>query len=638
MSKIELPAVTGNNNTSRINDNFKKIEDALNQEVLYRNGYVGEPNEMETNLDMNGKEILNVATGTSDGSLVTKSYVDQGLSLKFDKSGGPLSGPVDMQNNQINNLPNATQPSQPATYAQLLQVESAGDPLLRSELYAPGGAGLIGFQQAGTGAAPRTVESKLGESVSVKDFGAKGDGIADDTNALNEFWAYIKTDLISLYPVSLPFATKNYVIPPGVYRVTSSVNWTALQAWNVQIEANGAVIVGEVNGKSIVDSIGCRGVHIQGLGVIGHPSFTPKSGILIGPVGTNTCGNNKFSDVKIFGNFSISAMHNIGSETTRHDMCYYMNQRGFSMAGDGLHKLGAVSDYQAIRAPGVAVSFTNNAFASCRFENGDKTSTYLDSVYMEATRGWAFDSGCYFLAFDGAGIRIVDATGVYRTSNLKVDGLFETNQAPGLKYVIRVVVGSETQSSAILTSSFTMATPHANVAAIRVETAAGGSLTTGLFSFLDCELKVDNAEYGMTKLFDGSRIAFTGHITCRSSSIINVKDLLRGYGTITTDSPPSIPSTVGNTQLAFTCYGGEVLSGQGVQHMLGGGSEIAFQGGTHPSVRATGAAADVDLRLLGKGAGLVRFGAVTTNADAPVTGYITIKDSSGTTRKLAVIS
>lgn len=525
-------------------------------------------------------------------------------------------------------------PTPIATGAWVLVVDAT----LRGELASSDGAELVGFQQSGTGAVARTADSKLREFVSVKDFGAVGDGITDDSDAINAFWQYVKGDLVNLYPTSLPFAKNKYVIPPGVYRVTKSINWTGLQAWNVHIEASGAIIVGEVNGKSIIDIIGCRGVHVHGLGVVGASSFTPKSGILIGNIGTATCGNNKFEDVKILGNFSIAAMHNIGSETTIHDMCYYMNRRGFSMAGDSLHKLGAVSDYQSLRSPGVAVSFTNNLFTSCRFENADKTSTYLDSVYLEATLGWSFDAGCYFLAFDGACVRIVDATGVYRTSNLKVDGLFETNQAPGLKYVIRVVVGSETQSSAILTSSFTMATPHANVAAIRVETAAGGSLTTGLFSFLDCELKVDNAEYGMTKLFDGSRIAFTGHITCRSSSIINVKDLLRGYGTITTDSPPSIPSTVDNTQLAFTCYGGGVLSGQGVQHMLGGGSEIAFQGGTNPAVRATGAAADVDLRLLGKGAGLVRFGAVTTNADAPVTGYITIKDSSGTTRKLAVIS
>lgn len=66
MSKIELPAVSGNNNTSRINDNFQKIEDALNQEVLYRKGYIGEPNEMETNLDMNSRSILNASKISSN--------------------------------------------------------------------------------------------------------------------------------------------------------------------------------------------------------------------------------------------------------------------------------------------------------------------------------------------------------------------------------------------------------------------------------------------------------------------------------------------------------------------------------------------------------------------------------------------
>lgn len=104
MSKIDLDPITSGYNLSKINNNFQKIEDALNEEVLYRKGYLGEPNEMQTNLDMNGKQILNVTTGTSDGSLVTKGYVDQGLALKFDKSGGTMSGPVDMSSNEILNV------------------------------------------------------------------------------------------------------------------------------------------------------------------------------------------------------------------------------------------------------------------------------------------------------------------------------------------------------------------------------------------------------------------------------------------------------------------------------------------------------------------------------------------------------
>ena len=41
-----------------------------------------------------------------------------------------------------------------------------------------------GFIQSGTGAVQRTVESKLQDTVSVKDFGAVGDGVADDTAAV----------------------------------------------------------------------------------------------------------------------------------------------------------------------------------------------------------------------------------------------------------------------------------------------------------------------------------------------------------------------------------------------------------------------------------------------------------------------
>ena len=53
-----------------------------------------------------------------------------------------------------------------------------------ASLAAPGGSSLVGFLQAGTGATARTVQTKLRETISVKDFGAVGNGIADDTAAV----------------------------------------------------------------------------------------------------------------------------------------------------------------------------------------------------------------------------------------------------------------------------------------------------------------------------------------------------------------------------------------------------------------------------------------------------------------------
>lgn len=68
------------------------------------------------------------------------------------------------------------------------------------------GASLVGFKQVGTGAVDRTVEAKLKEFVSVKDFGAVGDGITDDTVAIQAALNY------SASTGSVAF------VPAGTYR------------------------------------------------------------------------------------------------------------------------------------------------------------------------------------------------------------------------------------------------------------------------------------------------------------------------------------------------------------------------------------------------------------------------------------
>lgn len=59
--KISLVKPVSGYNLAAINDNFVKLEQELQDKVLYRDNPVGEPNAVVTDLDMNGKRILNLS-------------------------------------------------------------------------------------------------------------------------------------------------------------------------------------------------------------------------------------------------------------------------------------------------------------------------------------------------------------------------------------------------------------------------------------------------------------------------------------------------------------------------------------------------------------------------------------------------
>ena len=78
------------------------------------------------------------------------------------------------------------------------------------------GDGLVGFKQLLPGATPATVHDKLAEVVSVRDFGAKGDGRTDDTAA-------IQAAIDSLNTNSGEILGGTIFFPVGHYNVTSGI-------------------------------------------------------------------------------------------------------------------------------------------------------------------------------------------------------------------------------------------------------------------------------------------------------------------------------------------------------------------------------------------------------------------------------
>ena len=70
---------------------------------------------------------------------------------------------------------------------------------------------LIGFKQTIAGAIPRTVHEKLGEVVSVKDFGAKGDGQIDDTTAIQAAVNNFVNEGGAIF-----FPAGNYIVTEGI--------------------------------------------------------------------------------------------------------------------------------------------------------------------------------------------------------------------------------------------------------------------------------------------------------------------------------------------------------------------------------------------------------------------------------------
>lgn len=159
---------------------------------------------------------------------------------------------------------------------------------------ASGGSALVGFLQSGAGAVATTVQAKLRESVSVKDFGAVGDGVTDDTSAIQS-----AINTLSAYQ------TLNIT---GNFKITSGL--TITNKSNIRITGGGTVFFsGAASGSYMFQLVGTvANLEIDHLTLVGDNN----SGYTQTAIGCNsgqTVSNTNFHDLNI-SNINVGISHN----------------------------------------------------------------------------------------------------------------------------------------------------------------------------------------------------------------------------------------------------------------------------------------------------------------------------------------
>lgn len=120
MTDIVLTPITSGYNLSKINSNFVKVQDVVNNDVIHN---IGGNNVMHQNLDMNNFSLLNLSTDITDpNSLLT---VAEGDARYYNIDGDTLTGPMDVGGQVVSGLPLATLPTQAVRKAELDAEESA---------------------------------------------------------------------------------------------------------------------------------------------------------------------------------------------------------------------------------------------------------------------------------------------------------------------------------------------------------------------------------------------------------------------------------------------------------------------------------------------------------------------------------
>lgn len=284
----------------------------------------------------------------------------------------------------------------------------------------------ITFVQSGAGAVTRTVQNKLREAISVKDFGAVGNGVADDTAAIQTAMNYVKTSRQSLF------------FPAGTYLISNTLNYTTPNEMLHNDPKNGIHMYGE-QGSVIKAVAGWTGTKAM-LNLDGNPTASESvvayvqqhnhiqklefdgSGVADRAIRLRANGLGKFEDLYLydFDGSGLGVIDIVGVTTPTKD--------------DADTTFGCLFLRVRIRgsASGYGVLGTNNRSSSLSFINCDIRDCFSDGIRL-ATAG-LYMYGCIIAGCGNAGqnttggLSIVKGQTLARNRGVAIHGCeFENN-------------------------------------------------------------------------------------------------------------------------------------------------------------------------------------------------------------------
>lgn len=439
------------------------------------------------------------------------------------------------------------------------------------------------FDQGGTGAVNRPINLKLAETVSVKDFGAVGDGSTDDRAAIQAAIDYIES--IGGGTVYFPQSTSYYLV--------SSTHLT-YTAYGLVITSDNVSLKGEYQYQNAQIRFVFTGTKKDaGLYVVGTPNSDFRFGINLD--GIYAYGDNVDN---------IVWMPSV-SELTINDCAFTSNTATSNAAAmpDAAIRLdqtfvSVLSRVKASAGTGFLIgstgaTSTSTTFNSCYGQFCPQDGFNLANVSYSTLNSCACDSGgagvaqtgtaynldtCYGIAMNGCGTeQVIKAIGTTTVIGLTVNGFYATN-------IGAVAVGNQTYAFSFSTSSGSISginwsiNPAGFVNTIPVflrsfGTVAGNPELVAHLSVLDCSFtrsqcvsdaggflnanvyladdNVQNKTYRIAKTGAGTGSTLNIPIISQGSNQVPYLISIKGLNGTTSSAPTVAPFS---TDIGFTAY------------------------------------------------------------------------------------